>query len=121
APTVGKPFRVMSGGRVRGPYSLQEVRNLLAAGKIGDGDLIGVETWLPVATLGGLVEGGPVKRGGAPVKSAEADEQEEEETGDFEMVEEEDTDSGAEDAEDEAPAAKSDEDMIPVDDEFQLG
>ncbi len=122
APTAGKPFRVMSGGRVRGPFSLQEIRNLLAAGKIGDGDLIGVETWLPVATLGGLVEAGAgtAKRGGAAKSSSEAAEQEEE-TGDFEMVEEDEDTDDADAAEDEAPAAKNDEDMIPVDDEFQLG
>src|SRR5262249_53871426 len=91
-PAAGKPFRVLSGGRVRGPFSLQEIRNLLAAGKIGDGDLIGVETWLPVATLGGLVGGGAgsAKRGGAPTRSSPAaKERGEEDNGDFERVGEE--------------------------------
>src|SRR5262249_14642083 len=77
APTSGKPFRVMSGGRVRGPYSLQEIRDLLIAGKIGDADLISVETWLPAATLAGLIEAGAGKRGDTAAK-ARAEEKEEE-------------------------------------------
>src|SRR5262249_44974253 len=110
-PSAGKPFRILSGGQVRGPYSLEEIRRLLGSGKIGGGDLIGVETWLPAATLGGLVGAGSsaLSRGGAPAhgggashggEEAEGGEDEEEqeedagneEYGDFEEVDDEDSD-----------------------------
>ena len=44
---------------MRGPYSLAELRSLLDSGALGAGDLIGVETWLPVATLAGLLAAAP--------------------------------------------------------------
>ncbi len=117
-PTADKPFRVMSGGRVRGPYSLQEIRNLLIAGKIGDADLISVETWLPAATLAGFVEAGAGtgKRGGTAAKvTAEEEVEEQAEEADFDLVEAE------EEVEAKAPVSRGDDDVIPVDDEFQLG
>ncbi len=112
--TSGKPFRVMSGGVVRGPYSLEELRGLLRAGKLGEDDLIGVETWLPVATLSGL--SGAV--GSAPAARGDADEEVaedlDEEFGDFEEVEEEEV-------KEKKPAKTDDDGSLPVDDEFHIG
>lgn len=48
-------FRVMSGGQVRGPYTLEELRGQIDGGKIAATDLIGVEAWLPAGTLGALL------------------------------------------------------------------
>lgn len=53
----GKSFRVLSGGQVKGPYSLKELRGLVTSGVIGPNDLIGVEAWLPLATLAGMLGG----------------------------------------------------------------
>jgi hypothetical protein len=78
AAVAGKPFRVMSGGRIQGPFSLGELRQLLGSGKLGGNDLIGVETWLPLSTLGGLL--------GAEAP-AEAGAEDEEVYEDFEVVE----------------------------------
>ena len=116
-PTAGKPFRVMIGGQVRGPYSLAELRGLLSSGKIGGDALIGVESWLPAATLGGMLGShvAGAAAGSAKAGAGEHDGEEvedlEEEFGDFEEVE----------AEDETPPPPSnDGDAIPVDEEFQL-
>jgi hypothetical protein len=58
APAVpGKPFRVMRNGKAQGPFSVDEIRRMLAAGQLGAADLIGVEMWLPVAGAGGLLLG----------------------------------------------------------------
>jgi hypothetical protein len=117
SPTAGKPFRVMSGGSIRGPFSLEELRGLVNSGNLGHDDLIGVETWLPLSTIGGLVGGGG---GGARSASGAAqDEDEEVEVfeGDFEEVEDEDDP----DAKEHVPAHKNEEASIPVDDEFQIG
>ncbi len=110
-PTSDKPFRVMSGGDVRGPYSLEEIRGMLRAGKLGDDTLIGVETWLPVATLGSMLGAASAasSRGGSAGDG--------EEFGDFEEVEDEDS----EDEEDGKAAKVDDGDSLPVDDEFQIG
>ena len=134
-PTSDKPFRVMMGDDIRGPYSLEELRGLLKAGKLG-GALIGVETWLPVATLGSLLSasGGAGSRGGSSAaakaggsgggggeggdEDVEDLEEQDEEFGDFEEVEDEDE----EDEEEEETSSSSDDgDSLPVDDEFQIG
>jgi hypothetical protein len=98
APVAGKPFRVMRGTQVRGPYSLEEVRGLMSSGGLREGDLIGVETWLPLATIGGLLAAGA-----GPAPSAPTQVQ---------------TPTQAK------PAAtapmKSDDGLIPADDEFRL-
>jgi hypothetical protein len=116
--TAGKPFRVMSGGRVRGPFSLAELRSMIGSGQVGDADLIGVETWLPVGTLGGLLAGGGGAAAGGGGSFASGEQEEDDEIIDdaFEDVEDEE-----EDIEVNAPAAKSDDDAIPMDDEFQIG
>ena len=115
---AGKPFRVMSGGRVRGPFSLAELRGLIGSGEVGDADLIGVETWLPVGTLGGLLAGGGAAAGGSggggSFASGAAEEDDDIIDDAFEEVEDE------EDIEVNA-AAKDEEASIPVDDEFQIG
>jgi hypothetical protein len=64
SPESGKAFRVMRGASVRGPYSLEELRKLSAAGKLLPTDMIGVETWLPFGTLCGMIVAG-AKAGGA--------------------------------------------------------
>lgn len=115
-PMTGKPFRVMSDGRIRGPFSLEELRTLVGSGKLGDADLIGVETWLPLATLGGLVAagGGAIARGGS--EAAAEDEEVEVFEGDYEEVEDDS------DAEEQVPVSKTEDgDSIPMDDEFQIG
>lgn len=120
APTAGRPFRVMTGGQVRGPYSLEELQGLLSAGKLGGDALIGVETWLPAATLGALLGSAPAARGGGAVGGSEQDEFEEveeetnEEFGDFEEVEEEEPE------EEPAPAHHDSEGALPVDEEFKI-
>jgi hypothetical protein len=115
--TAGKPFRVMSGSRVRGPFSLAELRSMIGSGQVGDADLIGVETWLPVGTLSGLLAGGGgAAAGGGSFASGEQEEDDEIIDDAFEDVEDEE-----EDIEVNAPAAKSDDDAIPMDDEFQIG
>lgn len=64
ATSAAKPYRIRSGGRFKGPYSLQEVRAMLGEGKIGGGDMIGFETWVPIATLSGLRGFGAPKAAG---------------------------------------------------------
>lgn len=96
SPGGGKPFRIMAGGAVRGPFSLEEIRLLAGSGKLADDVLIGVETWLPLGTLRGLI-------GGAGGKAGTKEE------ADYEEVEEEEDETPADDGGD-----------IPVDDEFQL-
>lgn len=120
---AGKPFRVMSGGRIRGPFSLGELRGLIGSGEVGNADLIGVETWLPAATLGGLLAGGGAAsaRGGSKSggggSAAGAGEEEDEILDDaFEEVEDED-----EDIDVNAAPARDEGDSIPMDDEFQIG
>src|SRR5262249_26618778 len=49
AASAGKPFRILCAGELLGPFSLDEVRKLI--GKLGPTDMIGVECWLPAATL----------------------------------------------------------------------
>jgi hypothetical protein len=56
AASPGKPFRILCAGELLGPFSLEEVRKLI--GKLGPTDMIGVECWLPAATLAGLMGGG---------------------------------------------------------------
>jgi hypothetical protein len=126
APIAGKPFRVMNGGQMSGPYSLEELRGLLGAGKLGSDVLIGVETWLPISTLGGLLGGAPSAAGSTRSGSAatggdfeeveEEEESSEDDYGDFEEVDEE------EDSEEEehAPGKLPDDGALPVDDEFKL-
>ena len=110
-PSAGKPFRVLASGKLAGPFSLTEIRNLLAAGKVGGADMIGVETWLPVSTLSGLLGGGKAA-GAAGGKAAE----EEQEESDEEEVESE----VEEEEEEEESSSSSEEDSIPVDDEFNI-
>jgi hypothetical protein len=87
---TGKLFRVMRHGHIKGPFSLEELRALFASGKLRDDDMIGVETWLPFATLGGLV--GSCRMDGASKEAHHAA----------------------------APLPANDSDAIPVDDEFKL-
>ena len=116
-PSAGKPFRVLASGKLAGPFSLTEIRNLLAAGKVGGADMIGVETWLPVSTLSGLLGGGKAAGGaGAATGGGKADE--EEEADEEDEVESEVKD---EDEEEEEESSSSNEgDSIPVDDEFNI-
>jgi len=123
APTSAKPFRVMSAGKLLGPYSLQEIRQLLGSGKLEAGDMIGVETWMPVATLSGLLltgfgkgmaAAGPRTAGGTAEGEDEVEDEE------LEEIEVHETDEDDDDAKDEAPAATDDEDKIPMDEEFKI-
>src|SRR5213079_2146816 len=59
---AAKPFRILCAGQLLGPYSLDEVRKLL--GKLGPGDMVGMECWLPAPTLAGLVGSGKAAAGG---------------------------------------------------------
>jgi len=123
APTGAKPFRVLSAGKILGPYALDELKRLLAAGKFAAGDLIGVETWLPVATLSGMLMSGAGGGGTASAFAAGAAGaagavgEEEEDLEDLEEIE-------VHDAEDEeetsSPAADGDEEKIQMDAEFKL-
>jgi hypothetical protein len=103
---------VLSSGKLSGPFSLVEIRNLLAAGKVGGADMIGVESWLPVSTLSGLLggkaAGGPGAGAAAGGKAAEEEEEVESEVDDEEENEEEEESSSDE------------SDSIPVDDEFNI-
>ena len=111
-PSAGKPFRVLASGKLAGPFSLAEIRNLLAAGKVGGADMIGVETWLPVSTLSGLLGGG--KAGGAGAAAAAAGKTAEGE-------EEDEVESEVDAEEEEEESSSSDEgESIPVDDEFNI-
>jgi len=58
AGTAARPFRLMRGGKVEGPYSFEELSGMITSGKVTAGDLIGVETWMSVVTLSGLVAAG---------------------------------------------------------------
>lgn len=100
AAVQGKPFRVMLGDKVRGPLSLAELRGLLEAGKIPAESLIGVETWVPLATLGELL-GGETKTAKVEVKKVV-----EKAAGNTSV-------SGA-------PSSSDDGASLKVDDEFQL-
>jgi GYF domain 2 len=130
---AGKPYRIFTGGKVRGFFSPQEIRQLFRSGKLPPGALIGIETWLPVATLGGLLgEGGPADKhkGGPGVEPAAVGDEEDED--EAVVAEEEDADEAAED--EEAAQAeeekghidtpknqpKEDSDSVSVDEEFQL-
>ena len=112
-PSAGKPFRVLSSGKLSGPFSLVEIRNLLAAGKVGGADMIGVESWLPVSTLSGLLggkaAGGPGAGAAAGGKAAEEEEEEVESEVDDEEENEEEEESSSDES-----------DSIPVDDEFNI-
>ena len=121
SPTAGKPFRVMIGSSIRGPYSLAEIRSMMSAGKLS-GALIGVETWLPAATLGGMLggsaaagaqAGAAAHGGGEEDEEVEDLEEQDEEFGDFEEVEEEE--------EEQVSSPASDDGALPVDDEFNIG
>jgi hypothetical protein len=95
----GTSFRVLSGGRLKGPFPLADLPELLASGEVGEQDLIGLETWLPAATVRLLGVGVAPARGAARAGAG---------TG---------KGAGA------APAPVSpagDEDAIPVDKEFHL-
>jgi hypothetical protein len=94
----GTSFRVLSGGRLKGPYPLADLPRLLASGEVGEQDLIGLETWLPAATVRLL------GAGAAPVAAARAG------AG---------TSKGAVPAPP-PPIPAADEDTIPVDREFHL-
>ena len=86
-----------------GPFSLDELRARVSSGEVRQGDLIGVETWLPLATLGGLLMAGT---GPAPAAATAP------------------TQAPAPAAPQPKPAAaapmKSDDELIPADDEFRL-
>ncbi len=58
APAGSGKFRVMHGGKMQGPFTLGEIRRLLDSNKLNEDDLIGLEIWVPVASLGGLFSGG---------------------------------------------------------------
>jgi hypothetical protein len=110
-----KAFRVLSGGSLLGPLTLDELRGLMAAGKLGAGDMIGVETWLPVATLSGLL-GGKAAAAGARAQGIAHDEDEESDDEDEDAPE---TDVDEVENEPASPAA-SEGDSIPVDEEFKF-
>ena len=115
APAIaGKPFRILASGKLAGPFSLDEIRNLLAAGKVGGADMIGVETWLPVSTLSGLLRGGAGGPGAAAAAAAGKAAQEDEEEEDEDEVESEADD------EEEKSSSSDDGDSIPMDDEFNI-
>ena len=61
--TPEKPFRLLRRGKIRGPYSLDEIRYLAKSGQLREDDLLGVETWVPLATLGGLLRGSSLGQG----------------------------------------------------------
>jgi hypothetical protein len=87
----GKPFRVMHAGRVSAPCSLEELRAMFDSGKIKADDLIGVETWLPVSTLAGLL-GSAARAGGKDGEASRAS----------------------------PPMPADDGDTIPIDDQYKL-
>jgi len=123
---AGKPYRIFSGGKVRGFFSPREIRQFIRLGKLQPGDLVGVETWLPVATLVGLL--------GEGAKTAAVEEEEDAEEGVVaeedeaaEAVEDDLDDGGAAEAEEDKGdkdtpkhEAKEDSDSVSVDQEFQL-
>jgi hypothetical protein len=122
APTGAKPFRVLSAGKILGPYALDELKRLLAAGKFAAGDMVGVETWLPVATLSGMLMSGAGAGGTASAFAAGAAGaagavgEEEEDLEDLEEIEVQDMDE----EEKSSSAADGDEDKIQMDAEFKL-
>jgi hypothetical protein len=96
--TSGERYRVQRGGKVIGTYSLDELRRLLGSKRLNPTDLIGIEAWIPVASLGGLLLA--TSPPSPPPKARTADEPHEEPK---------------------AKKAKEDDDgAIPVDDEFKL-
>jgi hypothetical protein len=145
APVKGKPFRVLNAGQLSGPFSVAEIRKLVNEGQLGADALIGVETWVPIATLSGLLTAGAGARAGkgggggagaAGVAAAAAgeagehlDEGAEEENHEeleelAEEGEEQDFDVVDDDGdEDESPAASKEDDdegSLSVGEEFQL-
>lgn len=48
-------FRVMHGGHPQGPYTLEEIRHLLAAGQLAQDDQLAIEVWVPLTSLGELL------------------------------------------------------------------
>ncbi len=119
-PMAGTSFRVLCGGQVQGPFSLDEVRHLLAAGKLDRSAMIGVETWLPVATLSLLADtttGGLV--GDIP-SATDAGTEEEEEILEQEVEEVQEEEPKKEKKKQAAPAPKDESGAIPVDAEFNL-
>ena len=99
---AGQRFRVLRAGRILGVYAFAELRRLLGSSQLKPTDLIGVEAWVPVSSLGGLLLAGPAasSASGAPAESRAGDEGEEEAEG------------GKAEADDDGP--------IPVDDKFML-
>ncbi len=71
-PTAGPGggFRLLRGGRPEGPYTLEDIRRMLAGGQLQPLDMVGVEIWLPVATLGGLLPTGSVPAATGPVRAS---------------------------------------------------
>jgi hypothetical protein len=49
---------VLRDGQPQGPYPLEEIRRMLAGGELQALDMVGVEIWVPIATLGGLLLAG---------------------------------------------------------------
>jgi hypothetical protein len=72
----GTGFRVLRDGRPQGPYPLEEIRRMLAGGELQPLDMVGVEVWIPIATLGGLLlAGGGTAATGASAAPAPAEEE----------------------------------------------
>jgi hypothetical protein len=123
AASTGKPFRVLSSGKILGPYSLEDIRSFLDSGQLEAGDLIGVETWLPVATLSGLLLSGSAKGSGAAGTSAEpaaaGDKAVEDEELEEIEVHEVDDDAGKS-SKDKAPPVAEEDEKIRMDAEFNI-
>jgi hypothetical protein len=99
--TSGQRFRVLRAGKVVGNYSLEELRRQIKSNQLKATDLIGIEAWVPVASLGGLLLAGPAQSSPSPPARGSAGEERHEE--------------------EKAKKAKVDDDgAIPVDEEFKL-
>src|SRR5262249_22478757 len=73
----GTGFRVLRDGRPQGPYPLEEIQRMLAASELQALDMVGVEIWVPIATLGGLLlaGGGTAVTGARPAPAPVAEEE----------------------------------------------
>jgi hypothetical protein len=114
----------MSAGKILGPYSLDEIRNLLAGGMLDASEMIGVETWLPVATLSGMLLSGPPKAGataGAAAQAGAGQGEGETEDEELEEIEVQEVDDEAADGNANGhAAANDDEGKIAMDAEFNI-
>jgi hypothetical protein len=103
--TAGQRFRVLRDGKILGTYSFEELRRLRSSDKLKATDLIGIEAWIPVSSLGGLLL--TESTSGLSAKGSASDEGQEEAKGEQKEA------RGKK-------AKEDDEGPIPVDEEFKM-